>query len=62
MKTQAVKNHWILQTVGLSFMPANKRMLDAGIVIIVINKSAKAMLTINAFPKRETERLKRTNY
>lgn len=61
MKTQAVKNHWILQTVSLLSIPANNKMVDAGIETLVNNKSAKAMLTINAFPKVGTKRIKRTN-
>lgn len=51
MKTQAVKKDWILQTVWLLSMPANNKMADDGIETLVNNKSAKAMLTINAFPK-----------
>lgn len=51
MNTQAVKNHWILQTVWLLSMPANNKIVDDGIETLVNNKSAKAMLTINAFPK-----------
>lgn len=53
MKQQAVKNHWSLQTVSLLSMPANNKIVDDGIEILVNNKSAKAMLTINAFPKKK---------
>ena len=51
---QAAKNHWNLHTSLESsiLMPANKTIVDAGINILVINKSASAIFTINAFPAK----------
>lgn len=46
----------ILQTVNEFSIPAKINMIDAGINILVTNRSAKAMLTINAFPINKWER------
>jgi hypothetical protein len=35
-----------------SSIPANKTMIEAGIRMLVTNKSANAKFTINAFPEK----------
>lgn len=47
---QDAKNHCILHTAMFGFISAKRIMVEAGIRILVINKSAKAIFPINAFP------------
>lgn len=47
---QAAKNHWTLHTANGSSIPANKTIVEAGIKMLVTNKSASATFTINALP------------
>lgn len=47
---QAAKNHCTLQTANGSSIPANKTIVEAGIKMLVTNKSARATFTINALP------------
>lgn len=47
---QAAKNHCTLHTANSSSIPANKTIVEAGIKMLVTNKSASATFTINALP------------
>lgn len=48
----AAKNHCTLQTIKeTSSIPANKTIVEAGIITLVTNKSARATLTMNALPE-----------
>lgn len=47
---QAAKNHCTLHTDNGSSIPANNTIVEHGIKILVINKSARATFTIKVFP------------
>lgn len=47
---QAAKNHCTLHTDNVSSVPANNTIVEHGIKILVINKSARATFTIKVFP------------
>lgn len=54
---QAAKNHCTLQTGNDSSIPANKTIVEAGINMLVTNKSARATFTINAFPVKYKKKM-----
>uniref|UniRef100_A0A1B0GQ07 Uncharacterized protein n=1 Tax=Phlebotomus papatasi TaxID=29031 RepID=A0A1B0GQ07_PHLPP len=57
----AARNHWNLQTDRESSIPAKRRIVDDGIRRLVTRRSARATLTIKAFPVKKFNQNPHTN-
>lgn len=53
MKQRTARNHWNLQTAREASTPERMMTTEAGITSPVIRRSARATLTMNAFPGGE---------